>query len=148
MTPISYIRPSWTTLWAFVKCPTTQLLTVYLVLRSNFSTGAVYQHLAQQTDRHSEEVSLYPVVSRLEVRNCGLGAWKQSSFMSISDTPWRMLISSRPPPPQKKNPQQQTNKKQNKTKQNTTTTATKKTGVEVSTRLPPGRAKKFSMTAV
>ena len=42
----------------FVKCSTTQSLNSLSILRINFSTGAVYQHSVQQTDRHLKNKSV------------------------------------------------------------------------------------------
>ena len=50
----------------FVKCSTTQSLNSLSSLRPNFSSGALYQHLARQIDRHSKDDSLYPSVSGVE----------------------------------------------------------------------------------
>ena len=97
----------------------------YLVLKRNFSSGAVYQHLAQQTDRHSKEVSLYSSVSRVEIRNCGFGVKAiivHLVFLARRDA----CASSLDLPPQKKK--------------------LKKSGVENSTRLPLGRVIKSYAT--
>ena len=54
----------------FVKCSTTQSLNSLSSLRPNFSTGAVYQHLASKlTGIRWQSVSLFSLVEN----SCGLG---------------------------------------------------------------------------
>ena len=128
VTPISYTPPSLNRFVGICEVFNYTVTNSYLVLRPHFATGAVYQHLAQQTGRCSKEVSLYLTVSRVEIRNCGLGVKAIIVHLHLWHAVTHAHQPSTPLPPQK-------------------TPKQIKNGVETSTRLPrPGRVIIFHVT--
>ena len=111
VTPISYTPPSLNRFVGICEVFNYTVTNSYLVLRPHFATGAVYQHLAQQTGRCSKEVSLYLTVSRVEIRNCGLGVKAIIVHLHLWHAVTHAHQPSTPPPPPKK---LKTNKKRSR----------------------------------